>query len=103
MESLPIILIVMLLITVGLATMAYRDRRSNELIQQWAADNGYRVLNAECRRFFRGPFFWTSSKSQTVYYVTFLDRHGWERRAYVRCGSWLGGPWSDKVNVAWEE
>jgi hypothetical protein len=47
--------------------------RSNSLLQKWAADSGYRIVSQEYRTFSKGPFFWTSNKGQTVYYVVVED------------------------------
>jgi hypothetical protein len=103
MEGLTVIFLVGVIGVVLVLSMAHRSSRSNQMIDDWAAAHGYRVINTEHRNFIRGPFFWTTSKGQTVYHVTFADAEGRRRRAFVRCGSWLGGLWSDKVDVAWEE
>jgi hypothetical protein len=103
MEALAFIFIAIVLVFVFVLTTSHRNVRSSELIDRWAEAHGYRVVDTESRMIARGPYFFTTSKSQTVYYVTFADADGRERRAYVRCGSWLGGLWSDKVDVKWEE
>src|SRR5262249_35973173 len=54
------------------------------------------------RNFFRGPFFWTSSKGQTVYRVT-VEVKGAVRTGWVRCGSWWLGLRSEQVEVRWDE
>jgi hypothetical protein len=76
--------------------------RSDSLIDGWAQRHGLRVLYRERRWFFRGPFFWTSSKGQTVYYITVQDNQGQRRNAWVRCGSWWWGLWSDAIEVRWD-
>lgn len=103
MEGVALFFIIAVLVGVAILSIAHRGSRSHDLIEQWASANGYRVMNAESRPFSRGPFFWTTSKGQTVYYVTFADAAGQYRSAYVRCGSWMGGLWSDKVDVRWED
>jgi hypothetical protein len=76
--------------------------RSWSLLRQWTADNGYELLRAEYRTFRRGPFFWSTSRGQTVYFVEVRDRRGHTRTGWVRCGSWWLGLMSDKVEVRWE-
>ena len=76
--------------------------RSRSLLEQWAQKNGFRIIHQEYRTFFRGPFFWTTSKGQTVYYVAVEDREGNRRNGWVRCGGWFLGLLSDKVDVRWE-
>jgi hypothetical protein len=87
---------------VGVAAFAWHISRSRSLLQRWAAENDYSILNSEYRYFSKGPFFWTSSKGQTVYYVTVRDHEGNIRTGWVRCGSWWLGLLSDKTEVRWE-
>lgn len=77
--------------------------RSRSMLEQWAAMNGVRLLDAEARGLFRGPFFWTTSKSQTVYRITVQYPDGAVRQGYARCGGWLLGLLSDNVEVRWDE
>jgi hypothetical protein len=77
--------------------------RSRSLLEQWAADNGFELLRSEYRTLRRGPFFWTTSRGQTVYYMEVRDHQGRTRTGWVRCGSWWWGLMSDKVEVRWEE
>jgi hypothetical protein len=86
----------------GLA-ISWHYSRSQSLLEQWAAQHGYQLLRGEYRTFRRGPFFWTTSKGQTVYYVEVLDPSGNRRRGWVRCGGWFLGLLSDRVDVRWEE
>jgi hypothetical protein len=83
------------------ASIVWTDRRSKTILRQWTRRNGYEIINAEFRYFFRGPFFWTTGK-QTVFYVRVRDRHGQQRAAWVRCGSYYGGLFSDDVEFRWE-
>jgi hypothetical protein len=76
--------------------------RSRSLLQDWAAQNGFEILKSEFRFFRRGPFFWTSSKGQTIYYVTVRDAQGSVRSGWVRCGGWWLGLWSNKTEVRWD-
>jgi hypothetical protein len=77
--------------------------RSDSLLQKWAEDQGYRIIRQEYRWFFKGPFFWTSSNGQTVYYVVIQDSAGSKRSGWVRCGGWWFGLVTDKVEVRWED
>jgi hypothetical protein len=77
--------------------------RSNDLLHQWAERHGYRIVRQEYRNFFKGPFFWTTSRGQTVYYVTVEDRQGQQRNGWVRCGGRFLGLLSDNVDVRWDE
>ena len=76
--------------------------RSSSLLHQWAANNGYHIVRQDYRIFAKGPFFWTSTKGQTVYYVVVEDAAGARRSGWVRCGGWWLGLLSDHVEVRWD-
>jgi hypothetical protein len=76
--------------------------RSREMLNDWAQGNGCQIISSEHRWFRRGPFFWTSSKGQIVYYVTVRMPDGQTRQAWVRCGSFWWGIFQDKVEARWE-
>ena len=97
------VLTVVAVIILAVIAMVWHFRRSRSLLEDWAAENGYRLLSSQYRNFSRGPFFWTTSKGQTVYRVTVQDRDGATRSGWVRCGSWWGGLLSDKVQVRWDD
>jgi len=77
--------------------------RSNLLLQQWAEQNGYHITEQQYRWFFKGPFFWTTSRGQTVYSVVVEDDAGRTRRGWVRCGGWWFGLLSSNTEVRWED
>lgn len=95
--------VVVILVIVAFASLALRFSRSQSVLDQWADENGFEILHSEYRNFFRGPFFLTTSKGQTVYYVRIRDRQGVERAGWVRCGGWFLGLMSDKAEVRWED
>jgi hypothetical protein len=83
-------------------TLWWHFGRSSSLLHQWAEKNGFRIVRQEYRSFFKDPFFWTSSKGQTVYYVVVEDSAGTQRSGWVRCGGWWLGLLSDNVEVRWD-
>ena len=88
---------------VGVLSIAWHFGRSRSLLETWAAENGYRIISSQYRFLARGPFFWTTSKSQSVYRVEVQDPAGRRRTGYVRCGTWLGGLLSNKVEARWDD
>jgi hypothetical protein len=84
-------------------TIWWHFGRSSSLLHQWAEQSGYRIVRREYRTFFKGPFFWTSTSGQTVYYVVVEDSGGDRRSGWVRCGSWWFGLLSDSVEVRWDD
>src|SRR5688500_22244 len=63
----------------AVVSIAWHFSRSRGLLEQWAAENGYRIIESSYRNLVRGPFFWTTSKGQTVYRVTVEDASGRRR------------------------
>src|SRR5690349_6176648 len=97
----PAIIVIMLIVVV--ASLAWHHYRAGELLQNWATMNGYQIVEHERRSLFRGPFFWSSSKNQVIYRVTVRDRRGNTRQGWVRCGGWWWGMLSDSTEVRWDE
>jgi hypothetical protein len=100
MDSLLMPVFMLLLVVTSIALHTHRSR---SLLERWAERNGYQIIDADYRNLFRGPFFWTTAKGQTVYRVTVEDEAGIERSGWVRCGSQWLGLLSDRVEVRWDE
>jgi hypothetical protein len=98
-----VIFVVMLMAVLIVASIAWQFSRSKSILQSWADEHGLRLIDARYRWIARGPFFWTTSKSQTVYRITVEDAQGHRRTGWARCGSWLGGLWSRRVDVRWDD
>ncbi len=93
----------LLVFVVIAAALWWSFSRSRSLLKQWADENDYEILDSEYRIFRKGPFFWTSSRGQTVYYVKTRDKQGNMRSGWVRCGSWWWGLLADETEVRWED
>jgi hypothetical protein len=102
MDLTPLISIVLVAAFLIMITR-WHYRRSAAILQKWADDNGYQIVEKELRHFFKGPFFFTASKHQTVYRVTVCDEAGQERSGWVVCGGWWLGMWTDHAKVRWDE
>jgi hypothetical protein len=99
--AVPFLIVLVVLFVVG--GMVWHFSRARNILQRWAEANGYEILSSEIRWFRRGPFFWTTSKGQDVYYVTIRTPDGQIRNGWVRCGGWFLGLLSDKADVRWDE
>lgn len=97
------VLIIAGVVIVAIISIVWHFSRSRSLLEQWAAENNYRILSSEYRNLVRGPFFWTTSKGQTVYRVRVQDSTGRVRDGWVRCGGWFIGLLSDQVQVRWDD
>jgi hypothetical protein len=78
--------------------------RAKAIVQKWAAEHRYEVLQFESP-FHTGAFnVLTTSHGQIVYCVTIRDGAGRERKAWVRCGSYIGGVlFSHAIEVRWQD
>ncbi len=95
-------LIILPVLALVVLSVAWHFTRSRSLLEQWATENGYRILTSDYR-VLKGPLFWTSSRDQTVYRVTVRSREGVVRSGWVRCGSWWFGLFSNKTEVRWDD
>jgi hypothetical protein len=77
--------------------------RGRTLLNRWAHDNGFQILQSEIRTLCAGPFTWTSSRNQIVYFVRVRDKEGGEHSGWVRCGNFWSGIFSDKTEVKWKD
>lgn len=89
-------------IVVAIASIFWQFSRSREMLEQWAAENGFQLIEARYRWIVRGPFFWTSSKGQTVYRIAVMTREGHRHTGWARCGGWFFGLFTYKVSVIWD-
>lgn len=93
---------IVLVAIIAIVSIVWQFERSSSLLDQWAEQHDYRILSQEYRNFIKGPFFWTSTNGQTVYYVVVENSRGKRRSGWVRCGDWCVGLLSDKVEVCWD-
>ena len=102
MEAIGVAAFLIGLVVLALFVNNWMSSRSRQLINQWAEANGYQIVSAEYCWLRRGPFFWTTNSSQTVYRVTVVDSSGRSRSGWARCGSRWKGLRSDRVDVRWD-
>ncbi|HKB39202.1 MAG TPA: hypothetical protein VKD72_22380 [Gemmataceae bacterium] len=104
MENQPVLLILLIVVAVGIsvAAMVWRYQRADQMLRDWAGREGYQLLSASQCWFWRGPYWFRTTKSQMVYRVTVRDQYGEVRSGYARLGGWFLGMWSDEVDVTWD-
>jgi hypothetical protein len=103
MDGIFPLLVMLGIVVIAVLTTNWHFSRSRSVLEQWADQSGYEILHSEYRNFVKGPYFWTTSKGQTVYYVSVRDCHGNVRTGWVRCGGWFLGLMSDQAEVRWED
>ncbi len=89
-------------IAVAIASIWWQSDKSQIIVQEWAQQNGFRLLESKFS-LSKGPFLWTSSKRQTVYRVRVEDKSGRVRGGWVKCGSYWWGLMSDEAQVRWDD
>jgi len=96
------VLCAILAISVVIAWSWLFQARARSIVQKWASEHGYVVLEFESP-FHTGAFrWWTTSRGQVVYCITIRDGAGSERKAWVRCGSYGSGVlFNDQIEVRW--
>jgi hypothetical protein len=97
------VLIPVLFIAFAVGSIWWSRTRGLSLLENWARGQGYEILTREECWFFRGPYFWSTSKGQKVYKVSLKDLDGHVRTGFVRCGGYWLGMLSDDVDVRWDD
>ena len=99
MASTDFFILILILIVIG---FWWSGVRCKQMLDRWASDNGYTLLESHYVFFSFSLFYLMSARGQMVYRVTVLDGRGHELTGMARCGSWLWGVWQDKVTVKWD-
>ncbi len=95
--------IVVLVVVLAVPFWAWHLRRSRELLERWAATNGYTIDAIERRYLRAGPFFWRRGRGHEVFHVLVRTADGVQRGAYLRTGGWFLGQFSEQVVVRWDD
>ena len=74
-------------------------RRARAVVEEWAQECGFTLLEADYACPFSVPFRWMYFRNEAVYRVTVADQRGRRRRGFVRCGTW----WRDETEVRWDD
>lgn len=105
-DAVSILVVGPLMIAFFLSIFWWFDRRSKTILNKWADQNGFEIVEKKQRyMFFTGPFrFWTNSRNQLIYSFRVRDRDGHERSGWARCGSYFGGVFfSNQIEIRWDE
>jgi hypothetical protein len=97
--------IVVLFLVLGLVLVFTISRfsKAQSILEDWARQYGYTLLECQRKDFFRGPFFLTTSKAQVVFQITVADVAGRRRTGYAKVGGFMTGLLSDQVTVRWDD
>jgi hypothetical protein len=93
-------MLVFLLMILVLFSSYWSYRKAKGMVEAWAATSGLRLLSLQHRWFRCGPYSWNSSRSQIIFFVSLWDGKA-RRSAYIRCGGWWLGMFSEQMEVKW--
>ncbi len=109
-QNILVILVILLMLCLPALLVAslillllWQSRRSRDILKRWASENGYTVVSSQMRVLFRGPFWWRTSSSQSVFKVMVRDVEGRVRTGFIRVGGFFLGMMSDQANVEWTD
>jgi hypothetical protein len=102
MDLTPFFMIALVVVALFLC-IRWHFARSAAILQNWADENGFEILEKSHRFIFKGPFFFRTTDKQVVYRVTVRDKSGNAYTGWVACGSWWFGLLSSKARVIWDE
>ena len=103
METVGVVLLLLAWPILVIVLVRWHLRRSRRIVQAWAAANGYRLLSAERRWLWFGPFWWRTGRGHAVFRVTVSDSAGNCRGGFVRVGGWLLGMFSNRAVAVWDD
>ncbi len=97
---LGVVLVIILFLGILWITM----KEGNRILAGWARENSFDLLEADYCWFCRGPFWFRSTKAQSVYHIMVRDKDSGETRSgWARCGNWFWGVWgTNAIKVIWE-
>jgi hypothetical protein len=78
--------------------------QSEEALQRWVTQNGFRLIRREQRFFFQGPFsLGYPNQYRCVYFVTIEDDNQQRKTGWVRVGWWYIVGFKENVQVRWDK
>jgi hypothetical protein len=107
-KDLALFLVVVVLFALGAGgfymVMSWDLARTRRLMDEWAAENGYKVFRADLKVLSSGPFsqLLTMLTMQHVCRIQVVDGEGQERCGWARGGGLLSGLWKRKLEIRWE-
>jgi hypothetical protein len=78
----------------------FHYRWARRRLEEWALENGIRILHHQYRILIRGPF--NCFGKYSVFRVVVADERGGQKTGWVRLGGYFIGLWSRDSQVLWE-
>ncbi len=86
----------------GVWLVRWQFRRADELLEAWAARNGYRITHKQPANIGDGPMGTRQASKQVRFRITAIDVQGTARRGLAVIGNRATGTMADEVIVEWE-
>jgi len=83
--------------------MRWQFNKADRLLENWARENNYRILEKQNANFGDGPAGTRQSSSQVKYRIVVLDGGNRRKSGLVTIGSKNLGTLSDEIAVGWDE
>jgi transposase-like protein len=88
---------------IGLFTRKRMQSVWRDTLSSWAEKNDYQLSEVTFMTSKKGPFAWTTVRTQGVYHVIVTDKTGSQREAWVRVSNWPSENKSSNVEIRWDE
>lgn len=106
MEILPTLLIVAPFVAVlffGRWMLRWQWRRADELLETWAKNHQYRIVEKRHANVGDGPAGTRQSSKRVKYKITVTDAQGQRKHGLISIGSVAMGTLHDDIAVEWDE
>ena len=81
----------------------WHARTAHRFLNNWAEENGYKVVSADVRWFRRGPYSLFFTQKQVVLQFTVSDTNGDLKTGWACCGHGNLGLIREMVDVRWDK
>ena len=100
-ENLPI-LVIFISTAIAIFGVLFYSSKIDSLINNWAEENGYKIVSKQTKSFSMGPFSSSPKLGQRVFYVEVIDKAGNKKQAWIRCYTRWTEISPSKVEVQWD-
>ena len=97
-----IIILIFLLISLVLWFNFRCLKKAEKRIEYWASKYGYTIKKIDQRVLLKGPFSWSTKRTQLVFFVILLNDEGNQQTAFIRC-SYYSANLEEDFDIKWNE
>jgi len=97
-----LVLMVFLATAIGIFGVLFYSSKIDSLINNWAEENGYKIVSKQTKSLSMGPFSSSPKLGQRVFYVEVVDKAGNKKHAWIRCYTRWTEISPSNVEVKWD-